>query len=117
VFFSSNPSSNVQCIYCTWGEEGAGICLPYAGALVCQTLPAAPLPEGKQLVDSIGAGDTFIAVVIAQLMPKHPLELMDAIKAMSEAIRVCALKVAQEGFDGLIVKEEIEGSDAKHILQ
>jgi sugar/nucleoside kinase (ribokinase family) len=66
------------------------------------------------VIDSIGAGDTFIAVVIAQLLSKNPLELMDAIRAMSEANRVCAMKVAQEGFDGLIVKEEVEDYEAEH---
>jgi sugar/nucleoside kinase (ribokinase family) len=77
-------------------------------------LPAASLPEGKQVIDSIGAGDTFIAVVIAQLLSKNPLELMDAIRAMAEANRVCAMKVAQEGFDGLIVKKEVEDYESEH---
>jgi sugar/nucleoside kinase (ribokinase family) len=60
------------------------------------------LPPGEQVIDTVGAGDTFVAVIIAQLFGKEPMQLMDAVKALIEANTVCAKKVCMQGMKGLI---------------
>ena len=70
-----------------------------------QTCPAAPLPSDQQVVDTVGAGDTFVAVVISLLLGKEPLQLTDTVKALVEANTVCARKVIIEGLKGLVKRD------------
>ena len=100
--FESNDSSHVKCIYCTWGAEGAGSVLLFPGTPIVHTFPAAPLPLGQQVVDTVGAGDTFVAVIISLLLGKEPLQLMDTVQALVEANTVCARKVTMEGLKGVV---------------
>jgi len=49
------------------------------------------------VVDTVGAGDTFIAAVIACLADEKPLSV-----ALEAGCRVAGNKVGQHGFKGLI---------------
>lgn len=89
--FSSNP-------ICTWGEKGA-FALDSENKVI-----HAEADKVDHLVDSVGAGDTFIAGVILGLL--QPCR--DKKQAFAVALRLgCQLasrKVAQTGFQGLANK-------------
>jgi sugar/nucleoside kinase (ribokinase family) len=72
---------------------------------VIHVAAATPLQPGEQVVDTVGAGDTFIGSVIAHLIFKNPLEMFDTIRAMRSALDLCAKKVVREGFGGLVEME------------
>jgi ketohexokinase len=73
-----------------WGEAGAW-------ALQGDTLLHAPAFPPERIVDTIGAGDTFIAGVIDAMVSGHPLE-----RALEEGCRLAGRKIGQHGFDGLV---------------
>ncbi|ORX46113.1 Ribokinase-like protein [Hesseltinella vesiculosa] len=78
-------------LYCTWGEQGAS-CLSQ------HQLFQAPAPK-VQAVDSVGAGDTFIAGVIYGWQQQWSLQ-----KILENACLLATHKVVQVGFSGLSEK-------------
>ncbi|CAO3647277.1 unnamed protein product [Cunninghamella echinulata] len=78
-------------LFCTWGEQGA-TCLLNNGKLI----HASALPV-HEVIDTVGAGDTFIGGIIFCL--SHKLNALTALKFSCE---MASRKVAQKGFDGLV---------------
>ncbi|KAL2216218.1 Ribokinase-like protein [Thermoascus aurantiacus ATCC 26904] len=93
------PKASLLC--CTWGEGGAAALeLPSQTYTHC---PAYKLRSGAEVVDSIGAGDTFIAGMLYALIC-HGTDAADAWpldRAVSFATELAGRKVEQEGFEGL----------------
>ncbi|KAL2812113.1 Ribokinase-like protein [Aspergillus granulosus] len=87
---------NALLLCCTWGQDGAV-------ALETRTRNAvhspAYAPPGFQVVDTIGAGDTFIAGMLYGLICKR--DTWDLSQKLGMANRLAGTKVAQEGFVGL----------------
>ncbi|PLN78745.1 putative ketohexokinase [Aspergillus taichungensis] len=82
-------------LYCTWGQEGAWGLDKRAG----QTFHgSAYTPPGFQVVDTIGAGDTFIGGILYTHISNKDFSLLESLQF---ANRLAGLKVAQEGFSGL----------------
>ncbi|CAO3584131.1 unnamed protein product [Absidia cylindrospora] len=77
-------------LFCTWGEGGA-TCLSSSGEI----LHASALPVHK-VVDSVGAGDTFIAGIIFCLCRK-----VNTLTALKFACEMASRKVTMVGFNGL----------------
>ncbi len=76
----------------TWGEDGAY-------ALDGDLLVHAPAHPPGQVVDTVGAGDTFNAALIDGLAEGRPLA-----EALEAGCRLAGRKVGQEGLDGLVVR-------------
>ncbi|KAL2009854.1 hypothetical protein VTN00DRAFT_5661 [Thermoascus crustaceus] len=89
---------------CTWGEEGASALeLPSQTYTHC---PAYKLPPGAKVVDTIGAGDTFVAGMLYAItchgtVDSAQEEAWPVDRAVSFATELAGRKVAQEGFGGL----------------
>ncbi|KAL4972565.1 Ribokinase-like protein [Aspergillus desertorum] len=81
---------------CTWGQNGAAALEPTAGNVVHSQ---AYTPKGFHVVDTIGAGDTFIAGMLYGLIFKG--DAWDLSQKLSMANRLAGTKVAQEGFSNL----------------
>lgn len=77
---------------CAWGDQGA---CAYDQA-EDRTVVSGAFPPAGGVVDSLGAGDTFVACVVGAL--KRGLDLGDAVGL---ACRVAGRKVGQRGFAGL----------------
>ncbi|KAI0168225.1 Ribokinase-like protein [Pestalotiopsis sp. NC0098] len=84
-------------LFCTWGSDGAScLSLPSGRCLSC-----AASPEGQeiQVVDTVGAGDTFIAGILFGLL------IYDSDWALQRklqfAVQLATCKVQREGFQGL----------------
>ncbi|KAL2852506.1 Ribokinase-like protein [Aspergillus pseudoustus] len=81
---------------CTWGQDGAAALETSTRNLVHSP---AYCPAGFQVVDTIGAGDTFIAGMLYGLICKK--KGWDLSQKLSMANHLAGTKVAQEGFAGL----------------
>lgn len=87
---------NAQLLCCTWGDLGSFAWDPvtesfYGAAAIC--------PEGSTVIDTIGAGDTFIAGIIYGSVAERkawPVETK-----LGFANELAGFKVVQEGFSGL----------------
>ncbi|SFR53028.1 PfkB family carbohydrate kinase [Thiomicrospira sp. ALE5] len=78
-------------IICSWGSEGAWYAAP--GAMPChQATQALPKP-----VDTLGAGDTFIAATVDALIAQKPLA-----EAVSAGNQLARRKCQQLGLDNLL---------------
>lgn len=77
-------------LFCTWGEQGATALLSNGKLIHASALPV------HDVVDTVGAGDTFIAGIIFCLSRK-----LNTLTALKFACEVASRKVAQKGFDGL----------------
>ncbi|RHZ72355.1 hypothetical protein CDV55_105580 [Aspergillus turcosus] len=86
---------NASLLCCTWGEDGAVALDTQAGELLHSPAYTAP---GFEIVDTIGAGDTFIAGMLYAWLCQENLNLA---KKIQFANRVAGMKVGQEGFSGL----------------
>ncbi|RJE19934.1 pfkB family carbohydrate kinase [Aspergillus sclerotialis] len=81
---------------CTWGQDGAFALETGSGNLIHRPAHSGP---GFKVVDTIGAGDTFIAGMLYSLLYQD--QKWDLSQKLSFANRVAGMKVAQEGFLGL----------------
>ncbi|KAI1330077.1 Ribokinase-like protein [Xylariaceae sp. FL0255] len=84
-------------LFCTWGSQGAS----------CLSLPAGNLkscPPGRilRVVDTVGAGDTFIAGVLFCLCYD---QIWSDQAILGFAVELASSKIQQEGFGGLGYKE------------
>ncbi|KAI8086398.1 putative PfkB family kinase [Halteromyces radiatus] len=77
-------------LFLTWGEQGASCLLENGEIIHASAMPI------HQVVDSVGAGDTFIAGIIFCLCRK--LNVLTALKFSCE---LASRKVTQNGFNGL----------------
>ncbi len=89
----ARPQAPRADLLCTWGDQGAW-CLPRDGDLIHE--PAVPV---ARVVDTVGAGDTFIAGMIHARLHDSPWPT-----ALAAANALAAHKCAQFGFAGLGVE-------------
>lgn len=90
-------------IICAWGTEGAIALDNETNEIV--TAPAYP---PAKVVDTLGAGDTFVAATIHCLIRNEPLQ-----KAIDFGCHVAGIKVGIYGFDklGEIVNKELNSNE------
>ncbi|KAL3485421.1 Ribokinase-like protein [Aspergillus germanicus] len=95
-------TQNASLLCCTWGQDGAVALETSTRNLVHSP---AYTPSGFQVIDTIGAGDTFIAGLLYGLICKGDWDLS---KKLGMANRLAGTKVAQEGFSNLgrVLKED-----------
>lgn len=92
----------VSYLFCTWGGEGAAALDVLNDE--CLVHPSFR-PFGTIAIDTIGAGDTFIAGILYSFLKFE--NDWDLARKLSFAIELAGRKVVREGFDQL-------GSDMKH---
>ncbi|KAL2821776.1 Ribokinase-like protein [Aspergillus cavernicola] len=92
----SSLTSNTSLLCCTWGQDGAVALETKSGDIIHSP---AYTPLGLQVVDTIGAGDTFIAGMLYGLICKKDTWTLS--QKLNMANRLAGTKVAQEGFGGL----------------
>ncbi|KAL4782503.1 Ribokinase-like protein [Aspergillus varians] len=92
----SSLTPNALLLCSTWGQDGAA-----ALETISSTVVHSPAytPKGFQVIDTIGAGDTFIAGMLYGLIEKG--DTWDLSQKLDMANRLAGTKVAQEGFGGL----------------
>ncbi|KAI1076264.1 Ribokinase-like protein [Whalleya microplaca] len=84
-------------LLCTWGSEGAScLSLPSGNTVSC---PATSPTQSIRVVDTVGAGDTFIAGLLFGMLC-HP-EDWNAEMKVRFAVQLATCKVQREGFDGV----------------
>ena len=76
---------------CTWGEQGAWI------KDLQEQLHHQPAYQPKQIIDTLGAGDTFNAGLIDAFIHNKP-----ALKALKQASKLAGQKCGQQGFTNLV---------------
>jgi len=89
-------------LFCTWGEEGAAALDVRNDE--CLIFPSFR-PFGTIAIDTIGAGDTFIAGILYSFLKFD--DEWDLARKLSFAIELAGRKVVREGFTQL-------GTDMKH---
>ncbi|KAK0638688.1 Ribokinase-like protein [Cercophora newfieldiana] len=92
-------SSKASLLLCTWGSHGASAFSPSTNT--CTT--HAPSSDDIKVVDTIGAGDTFIAGMLYSLICHTP----QAAK-LRFAVELATAKVQREGFAGLSRSLDLE---------
>ncbi|KAE8553095.1 hypothetical protein EYB25_004474 [Talaromyces marneffei] len=88
------PEAKYLC--CTWGKEGASLLIKPDNTRI--TVPALEVPD-TNVVDSIGAGDTFVAGMLFGILCHT--EDWDHERKLRFATELAGLKVRQDGFQGL----------------
>ncbi|KAI1111127.1 Ribokinase-like protein [Nemania sp. NC0429] len=83
-------------LFCTWGSQGAACTLPDGTTVSC---PAVGSGETIRVIDTVGAGDTFIAGILFGFL--HHEHDWDNGTKLSYAVQVATCKVQQEGFNDL----------------
>ncbi|RDA84777.1 hypothetical protein CP532_1009 [Ophiocordyceps camponoti-leonardi (nom. inval.)] len=83
---------------CTWGADGAAAMSQPFGK--CLRFPVQHRPSGIPVVDTIGAGDTFLAGVLYGLFCRQTTR-WDVSRTVRFAVDLATLKVQREGFTGL----------------
>ncbi|KAH9992185.1 Ribokinase-like protein [Xylariaceae sp. FL0662B] len=84
-------------LLCTWGSEGASCLSLPSGNTV--SVPATLPGQAIQVVDTVGAGDTFIAGLLFGMLCHQ--EDWDAEMKVRFAVQLATCKVQREGFDGV----------------
>lgn len=79
---------------CAWGATGAFALELGAGGRAASCFE--PAPKVRTVVDSTGAGDTFIAASLGAIALGSTTQ-----EALRRGCAVAARKVGQEGYDGL----------------
>ncbi|KAI0840244.1 Ribokinase-like protein [Hypoxylon sp. FL0890] len=84
-------------LLCTWGSDGAScLSVPSEKAVSC---PATLAEQTISVVDTVGAGDTFIAGILFALLCHQ--EDWDTERKVQFAVQLATCKVQQDGFDGV----------------
>ncbi|KAJ5386298.1 pfkB family kinase [Penicillium cosmopolitanum] len=92
----STQAPNASLLCCTWGKDGACALEPATGKFVHAP---AYTEDNFQVIDPIGAGDTFIAGMLYAMNCKE--KEWDISQKLKFANRLAGIKVSQEGFSGL----------------
>jgi len=90
----------VKRVFCTWGEHGAGTVEIHTGTL-CITEPH--LPKDHHVVDTVGAGDVFIAMALQPLRSIISDWVKDPDRHLKMGVELCGRKICQEGFSNLLL--------------
>ncbi|RYP09016.1 hypothetical protein DL764_001512 [Monosporascus ibericus] len=93
----SGVTRRASLLLCTWGSEGASSLSPASGNAV--SYPATVPGQAIRVVDTVGAGDTFIAGVLFGLLC-HPQD-WDMETKVRFAVQLATSKVQQEGLRDL----------------
>ncbi|OZJ01615.1 hypothetical protein BZG36_05382 [Bifiguratus adelaidae] len=80
--------------FCTWGSSPAAVMTKEDGNVKVSTIP---VEQATEILDSVGAGDTFNAGVIHGLITGR-----DAREAAAFGCHLATRKVQQHGFSGLV---------------
>ncbi|KAI0885280.1 Ribokinase-like protein [Annulohypoxylon maeteangense] len=93
----SGVARKATLLLCTWGSDGAScLSLPSEKAVSCPaTLPGQTI----SVVDTVGAGDTFIAGMLFGLLCHH--EDWNTERKVQFAVQLATCKVQRDGFDGV----------------
>ncbi|PWY86901.1 pfkB family kinase [Aspergillus heteromorphus CBS 117.55] len=96
ILQQSAVARKASLLCCTWGQDGA-----VARDTKSQVTIYSPAysAEGFQVVDTIGAGDTFIAGILYALLCRG--DEWNLSQKLGFANRLAGMKVSQEGFAGL----------------
>ncbi|KAK6855751.1 Ribokinase-like protein [Apiospora arundinis] len=93
----SEVARRASLLLCTWGSEGAaGLSLPSKSCVSC---PALRPGQSVRVVDTVGAGDTFIAGMLYGLLCHQ--DDWDAETKVRIAVHLATSKVQKEGFSGV----------------
>ncbi|KAI0541019.1 Ribokinase-like protein [Xylaria digitata] len=96
-------------LFCTWGSQGAACSSPDGATVSC---PATQLGQTIRVIDTIGAGDTFIAGILFGFL-HHDYD-WDSTAKLSFAVQLATCKVQQEGFNNLGFKAPRRLTVASH---
>ncbi|OXV05591.1 hypothetical protein Egran_06641 [Elaphomyces granulatus] len=83
-------------LLCTWGKDGAAALIPSSSIYV---FSPAYIAENLQVIDTIGAGDTFMAGMLYGLICHG--DDWSLLQKLQFANKIAGIKVVQEGFPGL----------------
>ncbi|OJJ43237.1 hypothetical protein ASPZODRAFT_28549 [Penicilliopsis zonata CBS 506.65] len=90
----AKTASKARYLFCTWGQDGA-----VGNDIARSQIIHGQAFQPEKVVDTIGAGDTFIAGMLFALMRREEQWIL--ARKLDFANRLAGLKVAQEGFAGL----------------
>ncbi|KAM0260722.1 hypothetical protein ACHAQJ_002638 [Trichoderma viride] len=82
--------------FCTWGADGAAMCQSPKQVVHC---PVESRAKSVSVVDSVGAGDTFVAGMLYSLVCRN--RAWDVSHGLRFAVHLATTKVQREGFQGL----------------
>lgn len=106
-----------QFLICTWGEKGASALIIPPTDADTQVTPrivncAAYRANNRPIVDSTGAGDTFIAGILFGFLSLHYTHVRRRQDALEHAIhfanRLAGEKILQKGFQGLATLQSVD---------
>ncbi|EED18143.1 ketohexokinase, putative [Talaromyces stipitatus ATCC 10500] len=92
----THVATKAKYLCCTWGKDGASLLTKPDNIYI--TVPALEVQETK-IVDSIGAGDTFLAGMLFGILCHE--DDWDQERKLRFATELAGLKVCQEGFQNL----------------
>ncbi|KAL6795736.1 Ribokinase-like protein [Trichoderma sp. SZMC 28013] len=88
--------ASLALLVCTWGAEGAAMCQSPEQIVHC---PVESRDKSISVVDSVGAGDTFVAGMLYSLVCRD--RSWDVSHGLRFAVHLATTKVQREGFQGL----------------
>ncbi|QYT05794.1 PfkB domain-containing protein [Trichoderma simmonsii] len=93
---ASSTSRSLALLVCTWGADGASMCQSSEQIVHC---PVESRDKSISVVDSVGAGDTFVAGMLYSLVCRD--RGWDVSHGLRFAVHLATTKVQREGFQGL----------------
>jgi ketohexokinase len=97
IFYFHTDWLNRSLLCCTWGSGGATLVQKSSDADQWVSVEAWQSPQ-HPVIDTIGAGDTFIAGMLYMLTCAPDLNLLQQLSFANE---LAGRKVTQEGFNNL----------------